>query len=127
MRRRRLLGLGALVVLLALVFLACNYGPMRRHAEAQARYTEASAKVTALQAKNQSLQQQVAKLGQAGYVAGLARQELTYAAAGEDLYIVTDGGQQTTTTTQAATGSSDGVQSKPGVLERILRGIGSIF
>lgn len=129
-RRRRLFVLGGALLVLLIVFW-CNYGPIVRHAEAEKRFTAAAAKVADLQAKNAALQSQASQLNDPAYMQQLARQELTYALPNEKLYIVSGAG--TTTTTQAGTESGQdgksaaGSQQSTGFLERILRGIGSIF
>lgn len=131
-RRRRLLVLGGALLMLLIIFW-CNYGPLIRHAEAEKRFAAAAAKVADIQSKNAALQSQVSQLNDPAYLQQLARQELTYALPNEKLYIVSGSG--TTTTTQPATGTREGEgsqsgagsQQSPGLLERILRGIGSIF
>ena len=86
--RRRLLLLGCLLLLLA-VALAANYGPIRRYQDARARLEKTTAGITALEKQEAELQSQLRKLGQAQYVEGLAREELSFARPGEDLYIIT--------------------------------------
>jgi cell division protein FtsB len=131
-RRRRLFVLGGVLLMLLVIFW-CNYGPLIRHAEAEKRYAAAAAKVADVQSKNAAMQSQVSQLNDPAYLQQLARQELSYALPNEKLYIVSGAGA--TTTTQAAAGASAGEggqagagsQRSPGLLERILRGIGSIF
>ncbi|MFH0917297.1 MAG: septum formation initiator family protein [bacterium] len=85
--RRRVLLLGC-VLLLVTVALAANYGPVRHYQNARARLEKTTLEVAALENQRAALRSQLGKLGQAGYLEGLARQELTYARPGEDLYIV---------------------------------------
>lgn len=86
--RRRLLLLGCLLLLVT-VALAANYGPVRDYQNARARLEKTTLEVAALETQRAALRSQLGKLSQPGYVEGLARQELTYARPGEDLYIVT--------------------------------------
>lgn len=86
--RRRLLLLGCLV-LLVVVGVAANYGPVRHYQEARDRLEKTAAEVAGLEEQKAALQAQLAKLSEAGYLEGLARQELTYSRPDEELYIVT--------------------------------------
>jgi hypothetical protein len=96
--------------------------------------------VTALEAKKAELQSELGKLTEAGYLESLARQELAYARPGEDLYIITGSstGDATTATKSVATGSegatpgstettSPGAADRPGLLERVLSALRSLF
>lgn len=86
--RRRLLLVGCFLVLVA-VALAANYGPVRNYQAARARLEKTTAAVAALEKQKAALQSRSAKLSQAGYLEGLARQELAYTRPDEDLYIIT--------------------------------------
>jgi len=140
-----LLVAGCLLLLIA-VALAANYGPVRRYQDARGRLEKATAGVATLAKQKAELQSQVSKLGQARYLEGLARQELSYARPGEDLYIVTGlGGDQLPATTsgdgspEAPTGLGIGASglsvekpqadgsAGPGILERILSAISGLF
>ena len=79
-----------LLGLLVVVAVAANYGPVRHYLDARARVDKAAAEVAALQERTTELQAQLGKLSQSGYLEDLARQQLTYALPGEDLYVVTD-------------------------------------
>ena len=70
--------------------MAANYGPVRHYLDARARVERAAAEVAALQERTTELQSQLGKLSQSGYLEDLARQQLTYALPGEELYVVTD-------------------------------------
>lgn len=78
----------ALLVLLVVVALAANYGPLSHYMQARERLQETTARVEALQQQAAGLQAQLGKLSESGYLEDLAREQLTYALPGEDLYIV---------------------------------------
>jgi cell division protein FtsB len=176
--RRRLLLLGCFLVVVVAAIVS-NYGPLHRLEAARGRLDGSLAEVAALEEQKAQLQTQLAKLGQARYLEGLAREELSYARPGEDLYIVTEQGAAAGIAGQAVPGvdadatnngadaspsgldlgiglsgiRADGVQltpggetdvqqttaagdddatdgapaAKPGVLERILSSIASLF
>lgn len=105
--RRRLLLLGCLLLVVA-VALAVNHGPVRDYRDARARFEKTTAEVAALEKQRAALQSQLDKLSQAGYLEGLARQELTYARPGEDLYIVTGLSGEDAAETGGAGGSTGG-------------------
>ena len=86
--RRRLLLLGCFV-LLVVAGVAANYGPVRHYQDARDRLEKAATEVAGLEEQKAALQAQLGKLSEAGYLEGLARQELTYARPDEQLYIVT--------------------------------------
>jgi cell division protein FtsB len=87
--RRRLFLVG-FVLLLVVVGVAANVGPIRHYQDARARLEKVSAEVKGLEDQKAVLQAQLAKLSETGYLEGLAREELTYARADEELYIVTE-------------------------------------
>jgi cell division protein FtsB len=87
-RRRWLVLFGA--VLLMVVAVLANIGPLTHYQDARGRLDTAAAKVSALEAQKAELQGQLAKLSEAGYLETLAREQLTYVRPGEELYIVTD-------------------------------------
>jgi cell division protein FtsB len=87
--RRRLFLLGFLLVLI-IAGMAANYGPLRHYQDARARLDKVAARVAGLEEQRTLLQGQLAKLSEAGYLEGLAREELTYARPDEELYIVTE-------------------------------------
>jgi len=132
--RRRVLLLGCLVML-AVVALAANYGPVRHYRDARARLEKTAAEVAALEEQTAALQSQLHKLGQTGYLEDLARQELTYARPDEELYIVTGLPEETAPAAGLGIGASafgagnagiDGA-GRPGFLERVLSAIASLF
>lgn len=144
--RRRIFLLLALVLLvgLAIVF---NYGPIKAYQESRARLDAATVQVEALSEQKAQLQQELGRLGEAAYLESLARQELTYARPGEEVYIIT--GSATGSAMGPDTGSSlespagpDAAQGaaaqgaaadasstlkRPGLLERMLSALGDLF
>jgi cell division protein FtsB len=86
-RRRALIAI--VLCLLVGLAVAANYGPLGHYLDARFRLEKRTAEVAALEAHNAELQTQLSRLLQPGYLEELARQELTYALPGEDLYIVT--------------------------------------
>jgi cell division protein FtsB len=86
--RRRWLILFAVVVLVVVGILA-NIGPINHFQDAGARLDKATGKVATLEAQKAGLQAQVAKLSESDYLETLARQQLSYARPGEEVYIVT--------------------------------------
>jgi hypothetical protein len=86
------------------VAFAANYGPLRAYNDARDRFENARTEVAALEKQKADLQEQLGKLTEAGYLESLARQELTYARPGEELYIITDS-PEGDTATSATTGS----------------------
>jgi cell division protein FtsB len=87
--RRRLLLLGFFLLLVA-VGAAANYGPIRHYLDARARLERVAEQVAGLEEQKAALQAELAKLSEAGYLEGLAREELTYARPDEELYIVAE-------------------------------------
>lgn len=143
--RRRWLILAAAVLIVVAAILA-NIKPLTHFQDASARLDKATAKVSALQAQADDLEGRLAKLGDPGYLETLAREQLTYAKPGEDVYIITPSaeGDGTATLTPAdgghALGADDDVTNsdpdgagngaasdRPGVLERILEAIRGVF
>jgi cell division protein FtsB len=86
--RRRWLILFVVVVLVVIAILA-NIGPVTHYQDARARLDKAKTNVSTLSAQKAELQGQLAKLSEAGYLETLAREQLTYVRPGEELYIVT--------------------------------------
>ena len=147
--RRLAFGL-AFLFLLLVVAVAANYGPINHYFDARGRLHDTAARVAALEEENAQLQAQVGKLNQSGYLEDLARQQLTYALPGEELYIVTTSGQEAAdagagpgTSAGAGVASENGASAaagaagqeegtvkdthEPGFFERILLAIGSLF
>jgi cell division protein FtsB len=149
--RRRLLAFGCFLLLVA-VALAANYGPLRDYQAARARLEKTTAAVAALEKQKAALQSRSDKLSQAGYLEGLARQELAYVRPDEDLYIITGlpgedpaaaapvveptpslgigaAGLGIDLSGSDGTGGANGASGaeKPGLLERILSAIGGLF
>lgn len=87
-RRRWLVVFGA--VILMVVAVLANIGPLTHYEDARARFEAATEKVSALEAQKTELQGQLAKLSETGYLETLAREQLTYVRPGEELYIVTE-------------------------------------
>jgi hypothetical protein len=136
-------------LLLVAVALAANYGPVRDYQAARARLEKTTAAVAALEKQKAALQSRSAKLSQAGYLEGLARQELAYVRPDEDLYIITglpgeDPAAAAPVVEPAPSlgigaaglgidlSGSDGTRGangaeKPGFLERMLSAIGGLF
>jgi cell division protein FtsB len=114
-KRRRLFLLAVGLLLFTLAVLA-NYGPLHAYMDARSRLHKAAVAVAELEATKAELQSELGKLSEADYLESLARQDLSYARPGEELYIVTgiDGGW---TPGAAAGGVSPGGS---GFLERVL-------
>lgn len=87
-RRRRIFVLVLMAVVVAIA-IAANHGPLQSYLDARARLEKAAAKVAALEAQKAELQSRLGKLTEAEYLETLAREELTYARSGEDVYIIT--------------------------------------
>ena len=126
--------------MLAVVALAANYGPVSHYREARARLQSTAAEIAVLEQQKAALESQLDNFGQAGYLEGLARQELTYARPDEDLYIVAGitgaaGASASVSTAVLGIGASlpgaDYAEidpaGRPGFLERILSAISGIF
>ena len=135
-RRRLLVGV-SLLVLVGLAVLA-NFGPVRDYRDARALLEKRTTEVAALEAQRVELRSQLGRLGEAGYLESLARQELTYVRPGEDLFIVTGPAKGAASATDATVGgagsleadpkgASAGPADRPGLLERILSAIGRFF
>jgi cell division protein FtsB len=125
--------LSLILVVVGIAILA-NYGPVHAYRDARSRYETASAEVEVLTEKKAELQSQLGKLTEADYLETLARQELTYARAGEDVYIVTAPAEQAASASTAesgATGSAEdtttGSADTPGPLERLLSAFIGLF
>ena len=102
--RRRWLVLFGFVLVVVVAILA-NVGPLTHYQDASARLDKATAAAESLAAQKAKLQGDLAKLSETGYLETLARQQLTYARPGEDLYIVTGAAGETTTASGQAEGS----------------------
>jgi cell division protein FtsB len=133
------------VVILVVVAILANIGPLTHYQDARARLDKAAAQVAALEAQRAELQQELAKLSETGYLETLAREQLTYARPGEELYIVTpagsgsgagatgglgvalgvSGGANAGTGEPVAAGA--GVDHRPGFLERAVSAIRGLF
>ncbi len=77
------------VVLLGVVGVLANLGPLTHLQTANARLQTASATVKGLETQKKALQNELSRLSESSYLETLAREQLTYARPGEDLYIVT--------------------------------------
>ena len=120
--------LGLVILILA---IAANYGPLHSYLDAKARLQKANAGIAELSAQKAELQTELGRLSQADYLESLARQELAYARPGEELYIVTglEGGLDPTQGAGAGAGQQGGGGDQdvvtggdgaPGFLERVL-------
>jgi cell division protein FtsB len=114
-KRRRLLLLGVGLLLFTLAVLA-NYGPLHAYMDARSRLDKAAAGVAELEVAKAELQSELGRLSEVDYLESLARQDLSYARPGEELYIVTsaDGGPASAADLGGA--SSNG----SGFIERVL-------
>lgn len=142
----------ALLVVGALVCVAvvANYGPLRHYEDARERLDKAAAGVASLEKRTAELQAELGKLTESGHLEDLAREQLTYALPGEDLYVVTgstvEAGEadsaegageiaQATSVDNATAGYMSGqtssadtaVAQEPGFLERVLLRIAGLF
>lgn len=115
--------LAAVVVVLVIAF-AANYGPLQAYHESRARLDQAKTAVGELESEKAALQAELGRLTEAAYLESLAREELTYARPGEDVYIVnmTEGAE--VEVVQSAPAESGG---QPGLLERFLLALGGLF
>jgi cell division protein FtsB len=109
----------ALVVAVVVIAVLANYGPLQAYREARARYDSAVAEVESLAQKKAELQSQLGKLTEADYLEALAREELTYAFPGEDVYIITGADEEGTPATgvDAAAGADEDGASGTGTSE----------
>jgi cell division protein FtsB len=129
--RRRVLLLAMLLFLLAIAVFT-NYGPIRSYRDARARLQAATTHVASLKAQKDQLQAQLAKLGENGYVESLAREQLTYARPGEEVFILTDDAQGaaaagTSDTTEGGAAGEPAGAAHPGFFERLLTAIAKLF
>ena len=137
--RRRWVFVGLMLIALIAVATLTNYGPLRAYHSSRAQFEAAAAQVKALEQKKDQMQVELGKLNEADYLESLARQELTYARPGEQIYVVTGAGDGTTPAGSnanllgagaAAGGTESSAASeteKPGLLERMLSAIGRLF
>jgi len=128
----------AAVVLLIVIAVVANKGPISRYSDARDRLEAKQSEVAALEQRQAELQQQLAKLGQVGHLEGLARKELSYARPGEDLFIVggAAGPDQGAGTAEVAADSDSGAvtnpaendpAAQPGLFERMVGAIRGLF
>jgi cell division protein FtsB len=128
--RRRRIVVAILLALVVGVSVLVNYSPLTAYRGAHARLDAATAQVTELQKQKEQLQTELGKLTEAGYLESLARQELTYAKPGEEIYVVPPQDETTAAGAGSASeqaGKEPGAGQKPGFLERILSAIGDLF
>lgn len=113
------------VLLVAGVAALANYGPLRAYSDARDRFDSAKAELAALETQKAELQSELGKLTEAEYLESLAREELSYARPGEELYILTgeDGANESATSDTEETGGGE----EPGFLERILSRLIELF
>jgi len=106
------------------IAVAANYGPLQAYHESHARLDQAKTAVAELESEKAALQAELGRLTEAAYLESLAREELTYARPGEDVYIVnTSEGAEVETVESAPAESGD----QPGLLERFLSALGGLF
>jgi len=117
-RRRRLFLVAAGLFVFIIAVLA-NYGPLQAYGDAKARLNRATTAVAELETQKAELQAELGKLSEADYLESLARQDLSYARPGEELYIVA--GSSDGEFTGSATGGA--ARSGSGFLERVLGSI----
>ena len=127
-RRRRVFIAVLLVVVLGVAALT-NVGPLKAYYASRSHLAAATAQVKALETQRQQMQQELGKLSEAGYLESLARDELTYARPGEQIYVVSGAGDASTAgaTGSAATSAGSNGTDKPGLLERALKAIRGMF
>jgi cell division protein FtsB len=132
-RRRRLLVLAFSLVVVAIAVMA-NYGPLQTYRDARERLDQATAAVDSLGAEKATLQSELGGLTEAGYLESLAREKLTYARPGEDVYIVTPPEETSqdaagSATREKATGGDTLLDAadKPGPLERFPSALSDLF
>jgi cell division protein FtsB len=111
--RRRLLLVLLLCILIGIAVLA-NYGPVQAYRDAHTRLENAKADVAALEKQKTELLAELGKLNEAAYLESLAREALTYARPGEEVYIVTGLGDDGTTGTGSA-GTAGSAHESTGV------------
>jgi hypothetical protein len=107
-----------------------NYGPLEAYRDARARLDQATSAVSTLEEKKTQLQSELGRLSETGYLESLAREELTYARPGEQLYIVTglDEASSGVSDEQSAAPADTGSDAdRPGLFERALNAILGIF
>jgi cell division protein FtsB len=121
-KRRWIFGAVFLLVILGLATVA-NYGPLQAYYDARARLEQAGAAVEALATEKAALQSELGKLTEAGYLESLAREELTYARPGEDVYIITGAADEGAQPEDTPSVSAD----ERGPLERFLSALGGLF
>ena len=86
--RRRILILMAIVIVLAVATFS-NYGPLQGYKDARGRLQKATAELASLEKQKADLQAHLGKLTETGYLESLAREDLTYARPGEEVYVIT--------------------------------------
>lgn len=129
-KRRRFLLLAMCVVLLVMA-VAANYGPLSAYVDARSRLASATASIAELSAQKAEMQVELGRLSESEYLESLARQDLSYTRPGEELYIVTGtddlldqvaGSSDDSAVTPGVAGQSGGGGSDgaPGFMERVL-------
>jgi cell division protein FtsB len=122
-KRRRILGVVSFLVILGIA-AAVNYGPVQTYRDARTRLDQAATSIEALETERAALQSELGKLTEAGYLESLAREGLTYARPGEDIYIVSGSEGEVT---EAAESTSSVSAGRPGPFERFLSALGDLF
>lgn len=121
--------------------MAANYGPLHAYRDARMRLEDATAAVEELETQKVALKSELGRLTEAGYLESLAREELTYARPGEEVFIVTDATDEESATlgTEAgvvdpeltaaddAAGAPSGSEDQRGPFERFLSAIAELF
>lgn len=116
-----------LLALLALVVAAClaNAGPLRGYLEARERLEAKQATVAVLEKETADLLEDVRAFQNGSRVEVQARQDLTYARPGEDVFIVT--GLPSTTTVTAPVDLPSEPDSTRGPLRRLVDALINLF
>lgn len=142
--RRRLIFVIGCVVLLLVISVAANYGPLQHYRDARARAEKVAVEVASLEKHIDEMQAQLGKLSQSTYLEDMARRQLTYTLPGEDLYIVSGVSEGSAATAGVPSGEaanvpetsqdqglsvgSGGAEShRPGPLERMVLGVAGLF
>jgi len=117
--RRRRCFVWTVGLLLVVIAVLANYGPISSYYDAKARLDKASQAIAELEVQKSRLQAELGRLSEAEYLESLARQDLAYTRPGEELYIVT-GMDPAGTSSMSASLNGLGADGGPGFLERVL-------
>lgn len=117
----------ALLAILVLVVAAClaNASPLRGYLESRERLEAKHATVVVLEQGNADLLKEVRAFENGSRVEAQARQDLTYARPGEEVFIVT--GLPSTTTVTAPLSSPSEPDDTLGLLRRLFDAVRNLF